>query len=271
MLTTLATNQARQLKLTNYLTRIVGTNTETNTPRLVLDEIKETLIRKFGNYIIKEPTKGYNLESNDSDYSAFFDIAFGTGYEVKHAFDIMIQTSSYFTRLNSISKSRAGTDSGTEGDSGTITDSGTYTETNTPTQTVTITPSGNKVVQTSGSSSGTNEGKLGAWDDTNYKGATYDSDSATATSTETTTDGKIITTTHSGKESDISGTKGNTRTISDSKTKSGSFSESESINLDWKIDDIIKYIESSGEFDLYYWVCREICYDTCITERGFYM
>lgn len=260
--------------MTTYLTTIAGTDSDSN-PRLNLTELTEVLTRQFGEYIIKTDTGSYDIEDSDTDYAAYFDDAFGSGYAIKHGFDILLKTSGFLDRLSYISKSYSKTGTGRDQttDDNRITDAGTLTRTDTPTQTVTITPSGNKVVQTTGSSSGNVENLQGAWNAAQYEGAEKDVTSSSGTSTETTTDGHVTTTTHAGKAEDISQTSGNTRTVDHDVDVQKTFSESgqEITNVNWTVDDLRTYLEMYAELDLYKWVAEQIVFDVCQTTISFYM
>lgn len=269
MIRTLVTTPARQTIVTNYLTNIVGTTA--GTPRADLDMLIETICRKYGAYPVREPVRERDIVNSDLAFSEYFSDAFGNGKALAHEFTNILQAVGFIPRLHKITKHTYGSDDKTENETGTITDAGTHTATDTPVNTVTITPSGNKVVTTQGSSTGQNTGKLGAWDDNLYKGATQDDQTTSASSTETTTDGHTVTTTHAGKATDLSESSGNTRTLDTEKGIERDYSENEETNLDWNMRDLEEFLLMCPELDLYNWISREIAYDTCYTERGFYI
>lgn len=269
MIRTLVTTQARQTIVTNYLTNIVGTSS--GTPRADLDMLTETICRKYGAYPVREPVRERDIINSDLAFSEYFSDAFGSGLALSHEFNNLLQAVGFIPRLHKITKNRYGSDDKTETNTGTVTDAGTHTATDTPVNTVTVTPSGNKVVTTQGSSTGQNTGKLGAWDDNLYKGATQDDQTTSASSTETTTDGHTVTTTHAGKATDLSESSGNTRTLDTERGTERDYSENEEINLDWNMRDLEDFLLMCPEIDLYNWISREIAYDTCYTERGFYL
>lgn len=273
---TWATTQTRQAKVTTYLTNIVGTSN--GNPRADLNALFETLVRKYGNYQIRAFVGERDIINSDTDYADYFDDAFGSGFEISHEFEVLLSTMGFVPKLKEIRKQKNGSHSDTTEDTGTITDERDRTVTDTPVNTVTVTPSGVKTVsytgQNSATNTGTNEGKLGAWDDTNYKGATYDSQSNTGSGsesyTETTTDGKISTTTHTGKATDLVENDDNTRTLNTEKSESGSYSDTETTTLNWTVEELQELISTLSNFDLYNWLSREICYDSCYTEVSFY-
>lgn len=269
MIRSLATTPTRQAIVTTYLTNIVGTTSDV--PRADLDMLTETLVRKYGAYPVREPVRERDIINDDAAYADYFSDAFGNGLALAHEFTNILQAVGFIPRLHKVTKYRYGDDDKTVIDTGTITDAGTHTATDTPVNTVTVTPSGNKVVTTQGTSTGQNTGKLGAWDDALYKGATQDDQTTTANSTETTTDGHTITTTHAGKATDLSESSGNTRTLNTNKGSERDYSEHEETSLDWTMKDLEEFLLMCPELDLYNWISREIAYDTCYTERGFYM
>ena len=252
--------------------------TTAGNPRADLAILLETLTRKYGAYQIRACVRDRDIINNDTDYLDYFDEAFGQGLAISHEFDVLLATMGFIPQLKKIHRERQGEHDNEITDSGTITDERDRTVTDTPVNTVTVTPSGNKVVTyqnlSSASNSETNEGKLGAWDDNLYKGATYDTQSNSGqtsdNSTETTTNGEITTTTHSGKSTDLVENDDNTRTLDTTKNDNGEFSETEDTSLEWTVEDLNTLVASVSNFDLYNWLAREICYDVCYTEGSFY-
>lgn len=252
--------------------------TTDGTPRANLDTLFETLMRKYGAYQVRTCVRDRDIINDDADYADYFDEAFGSGKAVSHEFDVLLATMGFIPQLKKIHREKSGSHDNQIKDTGSITDARDRTVTDTPVNTVTVTPTGNKVVTYQGtnseSNSGTTEGKLGAWDDNNYKGATYDalsnSGQGSENSTETTTNGEVTTTTHSGKAMDLVENDDNTRTLNTTKDDEGSFTETENTNLDWTVEDLNTLVATLTNFDLYNWIAREICYDSCYTEGAFY-
>lgn len=255
--------------MTTYLTNIVGTSS--GTPRADLDMLTETLVRKYGAFPVREPVRERDIINDDTAYAEYFDDAFGNGKALAHEFTNILQAVGFIPRLHKITRHKYGDDDMISMFTENTTDYGTHTATNSPNNTVTITPSGNKVVTTQGSSTGQNTGKLGAWDDALYKGATQDDQTTSANSTETTTDGHITTTTHTGKALDLEEGTRNTRNSTKDNGVERDYDETEETLLDWKMSDLEEFLLMCPELDLYNWISREIAYDTCYTERGFYM
>jgi len=235
-------------------------------------------MRKYGSYQIRTCVGERDIINSDTDYADYFDEAFGNGNAISHEFDVLLATMGFIPQLKKIHREKQGEHGNEINDTGTISDERDRTVTDTPTNSVTVTPTGNKVVTYQGtnsaSNSGTNEGKLGAWDDANYKGATYDTQSnsgqGSENSTETTTNSEVTTTTHSGKATDLVENDDNTRTLNTTKTDEGDFSETEDTTLDWTVEDLNTLVATVANFDLYNWIAREICYDVCYTEGAFY-
>lgn len=265
----------------------MGTNTETSAPRVDIPTLIETIVRKFGNYAIKTPVGERDIINSDTDYADYFDDAFGSGLAISHEFDTMLTAIGFKDHLKALSKSgsKGHTDvdtdrkTGTVADTGTIGDSGSHTATDTPVNTITTTPTGTKTVQTTYSNSGEAEGKLGAWNGSNYQGANKDETTNSGTATETTTGGTTETITHSGKAKDLSESMSNTRTLNTTKTynttdtinKTGSENYSESVTLDWTVEDLQTYVSMAMDLDVYNWIAREIVYDVAWTEKGVYI
>lgn len=251
----------------SYITTIVGTTEQI--PRLSPSDVLDTLVRRFGSYTIKEYIDDYDIEI-DSDWILYFYDAFGSGGDLKTMFDQLLRSVGIYPRAKRRTLSETGSHKKETTDSGTIKDERDRTLTDTPTQSTTVTPSGTVQTVTSQSGSGTNTMSLGAWDDQNFKGAQQDSGSGTMSTTETVTDGKVYTTSHTGKSSDIVENDDNTRTLDTSKSDEGSYSKSQEIDYEWTPEELTEFIKNVSDLDLTYWLAKEIAYDVSITTKNFY-
>lgn len=250
-----------------YIATIVGTTEQT--PRLSPSDVLDTLVRRFGSYTIKEYIDNYDLTS-DSDWILYFYDAFGSGGDLKTMFDQLLRSVGIYPRAKRRTLTETGSHEKETTDSGTITDARDRTLTDTPTQSTTVTPSGTVQTVTAQTGTGTNTMTLGAWDDQNYKGAQQDSGTGSMNTTETVTDGKIYTTSHTGKSSDIVENDDNTRTLDTTRSDEGSYDKSQQIDYEWTPEELTEFIKNVSDLDLTYWLAKEIAYDVAITTKNFY-
>lgn len=257
-------------------------------PFIPVNMFTEILRTYYKDYEIIEPVAEYDISVN-ADWHSYFLDAFGTGLALQKSFETMSSTLLPALVLNKViietgNDSKEGTNGKTteneRNDTGTISDSGSNSSSTTVNKTTTSTPNGTVVTAVTGSDSGNNEDKLGAWNDTNYHGNQLDTHSNTYSNQTTVTDNKAVTIAESGNAGSTTGTASNTRTLgtttSNEGSETGEFSESGEYekriteNGGRSIDEIIKALSKDDYFNVVKWFCKQFIATYCYTTVSYY-
>ena len=257
-------------------------------PFITADMFTEILRTYYKDYEIIEPVADNDITSNAGWHSYFLD-AFGTGLALQKSFETMASTLLPALVLNKViietgNDSKEGTNGKTteneRNDTGTISDSGSNSSSTTVNKSTTTTPNGTVVTQVTGSDSGNNEDKLGAWNDANYHGNQLDTHSNQYTNNTTVTDNKKLTINETGNAGSTTGSASNTRTLgtktTDEGSETGEFSESGEYekrvteNGGRSIDEIIKALSNEDYFNVVKWFCKQFIATYCYTTVSYY-